>query len=95
MYTVYILYSRRLDHYYVGQTSDIEIRLARHNSGLVRWTSQGVPWKMVYTESYATRSEAVERERFIKSRKSRVFIEKLIRGTDLLNGRVPRSGINH
>jgi hypothetical protein len=30
---VYVLYSRSLEKYYVGQTNDLEDRLKRHNSG--------------------------------------------------------------
>ncbi|WP_460318640.1 GIY-YIG nuclease family protein, partial [Algoriphagus taiwanensis] len=30
-YWVYILYSERLDKYYVGQTSDLVKRVERHN----------------------------------------------------------------
>lgn len=33
MYYVYMLYSAILDRYYVGQTSNLEDRLKRHNQG--------------------------------------------------------------
>jgi putative endonuclease len=36
------------------------------------------PWKLLYLESYRTRSEAVCRERQIKSWKDRAMIERLV-----------------
>ncbi len=95
-YSVYILYSKKIDRYYIGHTDNLEIRLLRHNSGFVRWTSHGTPWILVYSESHETRSSAVLKERKIKSRKNRAYIEELIKtASPQLNGRVPRSGINH
>ncbi len=47
-YHVYILYSKKLQQYYVGQTEDIEQRLIRHNSGHGKHTKKGVPWILVW-----------------------------------------------
>jgi putative endonuclease len=78
-YLVYILYSISIDKYYVGYTDNIERRLIEHNTGQTRYTSNaGNPWKLVYQESYQTRSDAMKREREIKAQKSRKYIEKLI-----------------
>jgi putative endonuclease len=52
----------------VGSTDSIEKRLQQHNAGKSASTRAGVPWKLVHTESFTTRSEAVLRERKIKSR---------------------------
>ncbi len=82
MYYVYILYSPSHDRYYVGQTSDLSHRLSRHNAGLVTSTKGYVPWELVYYESYSSRSESMSRERKIKRRKSRSYIESLIAGKD-------------
>ena len=32
MYDLYIIYSERIDQYYIGHTKDIEDRLERHNA---------------------------------------------------------------
>ncbi len=37
------------------------------------------PWKLVYTENYENRSMAVGREMELKKKKSRIYIENLIR----------------
>jgi putative endonuclease len=78
MWFVYILYSQKLDRYYVGRTEDIEWRLERHNMGWGRYTKGGIPWEVVYFETFSTKREAIKREREIKNRKSRQYIEHLI-----------------
>ena len=78
-YTVYILESESRGGYYIGSTADLKARLRRHNQGRSKFTKSGIPWKVVYTESFATRSEAVIREQQIKRLKSRDYIEELVR----------------
>ena len=78
MYFVYILRSQSTSRYYVGQTDNLEQRLKRHNSNLVRATKGFAPWELVHFEEYETRSEAMKREKEIKNKKSRKYIEKLI-----------------
>ncbi len=79
-FVVYILESEKDKTHYIGQCREIEERLSRHNEGRVKSTKSRGPWKLVYTEECRTRSEAIRREREIKKRKSREFVEKLIRG---------------
>lgn len=81
MYYVYILYSAHADRYYVGQTDNLASRLQHHNDGKVTSTKAYVPWEMKYHETHETRSEAMLREREIKARKSRRYIEALIAGS--------------
>jgi len=78
MFYTYILQSEKSGRYYVGHTSDIEARLDRHNSGKVTATKNKGPWLVKYFETYETKLEANSRELYIKSMKSRVFIERLI-----------------
>jgi putative endonuclease len=78
MFYLYIIYSAKLDRYYVGYTADIEVRIVQHNSGLSSFTSKANDWKLVYKEQYPNREEAHKRELEIKSKKSRKYIEWLI-----------------
>ena len=78
MYFVYILYSLKLEKYYVGSTNDIERRLLEHNRGKTVYSKNGKPWELKYVETYQTRSEAIKRENYIKNRKSKIYIENLI-----------------
>ncbi len=81
MYAVYILYSEKTGKYYVGHTNELNRRLAEHNRIKGKYTDTGIPWKVVYTESHYSKTEAYARERFIKSRKSKDFVKQLILGS--------------
>jgi putative endonuclease len=78
MFYIYIIYSAKLDRYYVGYTSDVVIRLEQHNTGKSSFTSKASDWKLVYQEQFTSREEAHRRELNIKKKKSRKYIEWLI-----------------
>ena len=77
----YILYSEKLDKYYVGSSYDKNERLIRHNRGAEKFTSTGIPWVIVYFEEFETTKEARSREMAIKKKKSRKYIEALVSST--------------
>src|SRR5690348_16075806 len=77
VFFVYILYSTRVDRYYVGSTDNIEKRLGAHLAGNSKYTAIADDWIVVYTETFATRKEASKRELSIKRKKSRNYIEWL------------------
>ncbi len=75
----YILFSAKLNKYYVGACIDLERRMYEHNIGHSKFTSTGIPWLLKYTETSETLPEAKKREMFIKKMKSRKYIESLFR----------------
>jgi putative endonuclease len=77
-FSVYIIYSKSIDSYYVGQTSNLSDRLRRHNNSGSKATKKAKDWTLVHEELFETRSEAVTRETYIKKQKSKAFIERLI-----------------
>ena len=82
-YTVYIIYSGSKDQYYVGHSADVEDRLFRHNNSGSKSTRGAKDWIIVYREEFESRSEAMRREKEIKSKKSRKYIEGLIENEKL------------
>ena len=64
--------------FYIGQTSNLELRLQRHNEERVFWTSGRGPWELAYSEEFETRSGAMARERRLKGLKSKEALEKHI-----------------
>ena len=74
---IYILYSPRLNKYYVGACTDLERRLHEHQTGHSKFTSTGIPWILKHTEEYSSLAEAKKRELVIKKMKSRKYIEGL------------------
>jgi len=79
---VYILKSLKDDRFYIGQTSDIANRINRHNSGQVTATKNRRPLVIIHTEKFATRAQAMQREKYLKSLKSQKYIsENIIKNT--------------
>ncbi|WP_353130544.1 GIY-YIG nuclease family protein [Parapedobacter pyrenivorans] len=81
MHYLYIIYSTRLDRYYIGACKDIPQRLRRHNSQHRGFTGKADDWHLVYHEVFTSKTAAMAREREIKSWKSRRMVENLIAGT--------------
>ncbi|TJY36126.1 GIY-YIG nuclease family protein [Pontimicrobium aquaticum] len=67
MFFVYILYSSKFERFYVGMTINLDKRLKNHNSGSVKSTKAYLPWIIIHAESYNTRKEARQREKYLKS----------------------------
>ena len=55
---VYIIYSQKLNKYYVGACTDLERRLYEHSIGHSKFTSTGMPWVIKHTEIFQTLQEA-------------------------------------
>ncbi|MBL4578495.1 MAG: GIY-YIG nuclease family protein [Flavobacteriales bacterium] len=53
--------------------------LERHNSGGSKFTKTGKPWILVHQEWFLDKSEALRREKLIKSKKSTKYIKELSR----------------
>ena len=63
---------------YCGWTTDLEARLETHNAGCgAKYTRSRLPVKLVYSEAYEDRHEALSREWHVK-RMTRAEKEKLI-----------------
>lgn len=66
-YYVYILLCED-GSYYTGYAKDVKRRVERHKKGQgARYTRMREPEKIVYVEEFDSRSEAMKREREIKS----------------------------
>jgi putative endonuclease len=76
-FCVYILQSESNGRYYVGQTQNLEDRVAYHQANYSKYLKNRGPWKFVHFEKFATRVEAARRENYIKRQKDRRFIEAL------------------
>jgi putative endonuclease len=63
---VYILESEIDGDYYKGSTQDYLKRLEEHNTGLSKFTSTKLPWKLRYVEVFSTKKEALLREKQLK-----------------------------
>ena len=60
---------------YVGYTNNLEKRLIAHNSSKGAKFTRGRKWKMIYSESFFTKSEAMKAE--IKLKKNLLLRNKI------------------
>ena len=76
MFTVYILWSDKLQKRYIGSCEDIKLRIKQHNNGESKFTKGGTPWILIYSEERNTNSEARKRELFLKSGVGRKWLDE-------------------
>jgi putative endonuclease len=73
---VYILQSEIDDHFYVGVTSDLRARIAKHNAGDVSHTSKYKPWTLKTYLGFSDEAQANAFEKYLKSASGRAFAKK-------------------
>jgi putative endonuclease len=82
MYYTVLLQSESTGRFYLGSTDDLPRRIRQHNdpqySGSKTTKRFAGPWKLVFSESFETRSQAMAREKQLKSWKNRKAIQHLI-----------------
>ena len=75
-YFVYVIKSRE-GYHYTGLTSDLDKRLEEHNKkSLSFWTKRGTVWKIIYKEVFSNYTQAIKREKWVKSGAGRDYLKK-------------------
>ncbi|MBS2101127.1 GIY-YIG nuclease family protein, partial [Carboxylicivirga linearis] len=75
MFTVYVLFSPNFNKIYIGFTSNLNKRLLSHNEKATKgWSIKYRPWKLIYKEESIEKSDAMRREKELKSHRGRDFI---------------------
>ena len=78
-FTVYALHSQKFNKIYIGYTSNLNQRLLSHNFKSKKgYTTKYRPWTIIYTEIIHGKTEAMKREKQLKSARGRQFIKSLI-----------------
>ena len=77
-YFVYILLSLKDKKHYIGSSSDVLKRLEYHNAGRQRSTKHRIPFILIYSEEFDSKTDALKRERYLKSLKGGVALKKII-----------------
>lgn len=67
-YFVYVLgsFGKNAGRTYVGWTTDLERRVAKHNAGAGARSTRGRSWHLLYAERHGSRHEAMSREWHLK-----------------------------
>ena len=71
VYYVYMLLSKSLKPVtYVGYTNNLKNRVFLHNSGKGAKFTRGKKWRLIYSEKFNSKKEAISREYIIKNNRS-------------------------
>jgi putative endonuclease len=87
MFVVYIIYSEKLDRFYIGTTNDFERRYTEHNSHHFNdsFTSRGIPWGKYLVIEGLKSDQAYKIETHIKNMKSKTYIKNLIKYPEIVS----------
>jgi putative endonuclease len=77
MFYCYVLRSQKTGRRYVGSCENLSERIRRHNAGESKATKHGLPWLLIRSEEFATRSEAAQRERYYKTGRGRDELDQI------------------
>jgi len=78
MFYVYILLQND-KHLYTGFTDDLKRRYKQHQDGLNISTKHKRPLKMIHYEAYILKTDAMRRERFLKTTEGKRLLRQQIR----------------
>jgi putative endonuclease len=78
MYFVYVLLSLKDGNFYTGYTSNLKLRIEKHNLGKVVATRTRRPLKLIYFEVCLNRKDAMRREIYLKSAWGKRYIRSRV-----------------
>ena len=82
---VYFLFSEKLDKFYIGYTSDLEVRFDFHLNDIQtrKFTHKAEDWILVFKIDCETKSQALAIEKHIKAMKSKVYLQNLMKDPEM------------
>jgi putative endonuclease len=86
MATVYIIYSKSIDKFYVGSCLNLIERLEQHNTHVfqVGFTHRANDWEVYYSKELESQDLARKIESYIKRMRSRSYYENLKKYPDII-----------
>lgn len=86
MNIVYILYSQKLNRYYIGYTSDFDLRFEFHkNADARKFTYNATDWILFLKIDCKSKKQALCVEKHIKSMKSKTYIQNLLQYPEIIH----------
>ncbi len=79
MFYTYVLQSEVDNHLYVGYTKNLKLRFEKHNKGYVESTKSRRPFNLIYYEACLSQSDAIRREKYLKTYHGKQFIHKRLK----------------
>ena len=76
MFYIYILKSKVDNKLYTGFSGNLRKRIKEHSSGGVQSTKNRRPLELIYYEAYKEKTNALKREKFLKTTKGKMQLKK-------------------
>ncbi len=77
MFYVYIIQSINFpEQNYIGYTTDVNLRIIKHNQGGSPHTSKYKPWKLLFYCAFENKIKALDFEKYLKSHSGKAFMKK-------------------
>lgn len=76
---VYLLKSKKNNHWYIGSTKNMQKRILNHNAGKNFSTKAGAPWQLIYCEVGLNQQDARAREKYLKSGMGRRYLKNRLK----------------
>ena len=75
MYYTYIIETLNGKHRFIGHCRNLKSQLNQHNSRNVKATRDNRPWRVIYSEKFKNKNDAISREKYFKSISGQKWIE--------------------
>ncbi|WP_211324105.1 GIY-YIG nuclease family protein [Echinicola strongylocentroti] len=87
MFWVYIIYSQKIDRFYIGYTENLTKRLEQHNHHTFKdaFTNRAADWQFFYTIECSGEKQATGIEGHLKKCKSRTYLDNLRKYPEISN----------
>jgi len=76
---VYILLSKKDNHFYIGSTNDLKRRIKEHQYGKNVSTAKRLPVELIYFEGHRSKEDATRRERYLKTDKGKRTLRQILK----------------
>ena len=80
MIATYILFSKKLNRFYIGSAKDFDSRFEKHQThyfGTKKFTSKADDWEIFLVIECQTENQARQIEAHIKKMKSKIYVDNL------------------
>jgi putative endonuclease len=74
----YVIRSIKFGYVYKGHCQDLVARLKQHNAGMTLSIRKYIPFEVVYVEELESKTDAIRREKYLKSAAGRKFLKSKI-----------------
>ena len=82
MFFAYVIQSKINNSFYKGHCQDLETRLKQHNAGLTKSIRSGIPYSLMYFETFDNLEDAIKREKYFKTAAGRRYLKNKINVSD-------------